>query len=113
VSDFFPPDLPRLRILETWAEVMLREIRQRIAEAERKEAATRPVRTRPEGPTWILGYLRRGGQPVADSVHLGGCHLASGHTRPLDRDQAREALTTGGIRACDICRPDSELGILD
>ncbi|MFE5628288.1 DUF6233 domain-containing protein [Streptomyces sp. NPDC056463] len=32
---------------------------------------------------------------------------------PLSCDEARRALTDGGIRACEICRPDSELGILD
>ncbi|MFB7589392.1 DUF6233 domain-containing protein [Streptomyces sp. NPDC056169] len=113
MSDFLPPDLPRLRVLETWAEIMLGEIRRRIAEAEQWEAAMRPVRPLPEGPTWVLSYLREGGQPVADSVHVGGCSMASRHTRSLDREQAREALASHGIRACEICRPDSELGILD
>ncbi|MFB7831991.1 DUF6233 domain-containing protein [Streptomyces sp. NPDC056056] len=113
MSDFFPPDLPRLRVLETWVEIMLGEIRQRIAAAEQKEAAMRPVRPLPEGPTWILSYLRAGARPVADSVHIGDCVMASHHTKPLSREQAREALTAGGIRACEICRPDSELGILD
>ncbi|MFE5941543.1 DUF6233 domain-containing protein [Streptomyces sp. NPDC056480] len=39
--------------------------------------------------------------------------MAAPHRRPLSRDDARQALTDGGIRACEICRPDSELGILD
>ncbi|MER6098325.1 DUF6233 domain-containing protein [Streptomyces sp. NPDC001728] len=50
---------------------------------------------------------------VADSVHRGDCRLASHHTEPLTREQARQAITSGGIPACGICRPDSELGVLE
>ncbi|WP_353963902.1 DUF6233 domain-containing protein [Streptomyces sp. NBC_00233] len=42
-----------------------------------------------------------------------GCQLAARHRKPLSREEARRALTDGGIRACEICRPDSEPGILD
>ncbi|MFE6787915.1 DUF6233 domain-containing protein [Streptomyces sp. NPDC057680] len=108
-----PPDLPRLRTLEHWLVLSLSQVRERIAEVETREAALRPVRPRPEGPGWVLSFLREGGRPVADSIHIGDCRLAARHRRPLSRDEARQALTDGGIRACDICRPDSELGILD
>lgn len=113
VSDFLPPDLTRLRVLETWCEVMLGEIRSKIAAVEKRETAMRPVRVPPIRPTWVLSYLRQRGQAVADSVHLGDCGLASHHTQPLTREQALQAITVGGIRACEICRPDSDLGVLD
>ncbi|MCB8908354.1 MULTISPECIES: DUF6233 domain-containing protein [unclassified Streptomyces] len=83
-----PPDLPRLRTLEHWLVVSLERVRHWITE-------------------------RAGGRPVADSVHIGDCRLAAPHRKPLSREEARRALTDGGIRACEICRPDSELGILD
>ncbi|MFG2645897.1 DUF6233 domain-containing protein [Streptomyces sp. NPDC048370] len=60
-----------------------------------------------------MSYLRVGGRPVANSVHIGDCALAGPQKRPLGQEQAREALTDGGIRACEMCRPDTELGILD
>ncbi|MDV9192294.1 DUF6233 domain-containing protein [Streptomyces sp. SR27] len=41
------------------------------------------------------------------------CRMAAPHRRPLSREEARQALTAGGMRACEICRPDSELGILE
>ncbi len=73
----------------------------------------RPVRQLPTGPTWVLSYLRQRGQPVEDSVHLGDCRMASHHAKPLTREQALQAITSGGIRACEICRPDSDLGVLE
>lgn len=89
----------------------LNQVRARIAEVETREKAMRPVRHLPEGPGWVMSYLREGGHPVADSVHIGDCKLAGRQKRPLSRDDARRALTEGGIRACEW-RPDSDLGIL-
>ncbi|MFJ6578356.1 DUF6233 domain-containing protein [Streptomyces sp. NPDC091368] len=108
-----PPDLLRLRTLETYLAMLLGDVRERIAKTEQQEAAAAPVRARLDGPPYVLSYLRERGQPVVDSVHLGDCRQTSHHTRPLTREQALQALTAGGIRACEICRPDSELGILD
>jgi hypothetical protein len=108
-----PPDLPRLRTLETWLTYVLADVRARIAKIEQQEAAAAPVRARREPPQWVLSYLRQGGRPVPDSVHRGDCHMVSGHTRPLTREQALHALTDGRIRACAICRADTELGLLE
>ncbi|WP_353963153.1 DUF6233 domain-containing protein [Streptomyces sp. NBC_01142] len=33
--------------------------------------------------------------------------------KPPARDEARNALCDGGVRACEICRPDSERGIVN
>ncbi|MCX5231427.1 DUF6233 domain-containing protein [Streptomyces sp. NBC_00233] len=99
-----PPDLPRLRTLEHWLVLSLDRVRRRIAEVETREAALRPVRQLPESPGWVLSFLRECGRPVADSVHIGDCRLAARH-RTLSRHEARRALTDGGIRACEICRP--------
>ncbi|WP_031086784.1 DUF6233 domain-containing protein [Streptomyces sp. NRRL WC-3549] len=108
-----PPDLPRLRTLEHWLALSLDRVRARIAEVETRETAMRPVRVLPQGPEWVMSYLRVRGSPLADSVHIGDCKLAGPQKRPLSGDDARRALTEGGIRACEVCRPDSELGILD
>ncbi|MFG3348634.1 DUF6233 domain-containing protein [Streptomyces sp. NPDC048018] len=107
-----PDDLDRLRILERLAEIILRDIRLKIAEAEQRERAMRPVRARRE-VQWVVSYLRQGGRPVEDSVHRSDCQLASGHTSPLTRDQALKLLGSHTLPACPICRPDSDLGILD
>ncbi|MEK9523988.1 DUF6233 domain-containing protein [Streptomyces venezuelae] len=107
------PELEKLRFLyrvqlgqvaqtERWIEAELAKVR---------EIAAR--RSLPAGPAFVLSYLRVGGKATADSVHLGDCRMVSHHTKPLDEQQARQAITAGGLRACEICRPDSELGVLD
>jgi len=107
------PELEKLRFLyrvqlsqvaqtERWIEAELGKLRER--------ASRRPL---PDGPAYVLSYLRAGGKATADSVHLGDCRMASHHTKPLDEAQARQAITSGGLRACEICRPDSELGVLE
>ncbi|MFF1511939.1 DUF6233 domain-containing protein [Streptomyces sp. NPDC058326] len=93
--------------------VSLVRVRARIAEAEQREAAKRTVRIGPAEPGWVLAHLREGGRPVPAAVHIAGCPLAGRHTRPLTRDEARHALTEGSLPACEICRPDSDLGLLD
>ncbi|WP_406054148.1 DUF6233 domain-containing protein [Streptomyces sp. NBC_01077] len=55
--------------------------------------------------------MRAAGRGTA--VHIGGCQLAARPRKPISREEARRALTDGGRRACEICRPDSEPGILD
>ncbi|MBP2581949.1 hypothetical protein J3A78_002427 [Streptomyces sp. PvR006] len=107
------PELEKLRFLyrvqcsqlaqtERWIDAELAKVRER--------AARRPL---PDGPAFVLSYLRVGGKATADSVHLGDCRMVSHHTKPLDEAQARQAITSGGLRACEICRPDSELGVLE
>ncbi|MFH8577095.1 DUF6233 domain-containing protein [Streptomyces zaomyceticus] len=107
------PELEKLQLLH---RVQLRQLEQterwigtELARLHER-AARRPL---PDGPTLVVSYLREGGQPVMDSVHLGDCRMASKHVRPLTDEQARRALAVDGIRACEICRPDAELGILD
>lgn len=73
----------------------------------------RTVRVGPAEPGWVLAHLREHGSPVPAAVHTDDCRLSGPHTKPLTRDEARRALTEGGLPACEICRPDSDLGILD
>ncbi|NED31138.1 DUF6233 domain-containing protein [Streptomyces sp. SID8499] len=107
-----PPDLPRLRTLETWLALQLDQVRQRIAAVERQEAERqRGLDARPPTPDWILERgLNRDSPPVA--VHVGGCHMAGKRTKGIDRDTALRALAEG-VQACGHCRPDSELGFVD
>ncbi|MGW8768259.1 DUF6233 domain-containing protein [Streptomyces sp. NPDC055815] len=108
-----PPDLPRLRTLETWLVVSLDRVRARITEAEQREAAMRNVRVGPADPGWVLAYLRERGHRVPAAVHIGDCRLAGKNTSPLTRGEARRALAEAGLPACEVCRPDSDLGLLD
>ena len=107
-----PPDLPRLRTLETWLNLQLAEVRKAIAAAEQRETERqRGIAARPTPPDWLLeAGLNRDSPPVY--VHVGGCHIAGKRSRGISRDQALRALTEG-VDACSHCRPDSELGYLD
>ncbi|MFJ5901760.1 hypothetical protein ACIQFZ_41930 [Streptomyces sp. NPDC093064] len=69
------PDLPRLRILETWLVLTLDRVRQQIATTERREQERqRGEQARPATPDRILeGGLHRDSPPVA--VHV-GCPMA-------------------------------------
>nr|BFD88588.1 hypothetical protein StreXyl84_79890 [Streptomyces sp. Xyl84] len=107
-----PPDLPRLRTLETWLVLTLDRVRTQIAATERREQERqRGERARPPVPDWILeGSLNRDSPPLA--VHVGGCHMAGKRRKPVSRDAALRALAEG-VEACGHCRPDSALGFVD
>ncbi|WP_306192151.1 DUF6233 domain-containing protein [Streptomyces sp. MK5] len=107
-----PPDLPRLRTLETWLLLTLDRVRRQIADAERREQERRRgERARPSIPDWILeSSLNRNAPPLA--VHVGGCHMAGKRWKAVPRDVALRALSEG-VDACGHCRPDAALGYLD
>ncbi|MFF0622796.1 DUF6233 domain-containing protein [Streptomyces sp. NPDC004296] len=104
-----PPDLPRLRTLETWLALTLDRVRQAIVIAEQREAQQQRAAP-PPPPDWVVQLgIGRESHPVA--VHVGGCRTVDQRARPLSRDQAMRALTEG-LEPCAVCRPDTELGIL-
>jgi hypothetical protein len=106
-----PPDLPRLRTLETWLAHTLERVRQQIAAVEQREAERqRGEQARPPAPDWLIERGIGGGPAVY--VHVGGCWSAKKRCHGVTRDQALRALTEG-VEACPHCRPDTELGVLD
>lgn len=107
-----PPDLLRLRTLETWLALALDDVRRAIAHAERREQERqRGIEARPPAPDWLLEFgLNRDAPPVY--VHTGECHMAGKRSKPATRNTAMRALTDG-VDACPHCRPDTALGILD
>ncbi len=80
-----PADLPCLHVLRTWHAMWLARIDKAIATAEQREAET-----------------RRGAEVRPP--------LAGARVRPLDTEQARQALVD--VEACSMCRPDTDLGLL-
>ncbi|MFJ1648039.1 DUF6233 domain-containing protein [Streptomyces sp. NPDC088258] len=115
MNDDLPPDLPRLRILETWHTVQLGRIRIAITAAEQQEAqqqrdaANRAAR-QPAAPAWFVG---RGhdAQRSPVQVHEGGCRMGGKHTKAATREQALRLLADG-VEPCPHCRPDTALGLL-
>ncbi|MFE1383511.1 DUF6233 domain-containing protein [Streptomyces sp. NPDC058740] len=107
-----PDDLGQLRILERLGVIILRDIRIKIDEVEKRQAAMRPARVLPDGPGWVVAYLRERGRRIPAAVHIGDCTLAGKNTESLSGDEARRVLAEGSIPGCHICRPERELGIL-
>ncbi|MFB6977668.1 DUF6233 domain-containing protein [Streptomyces scopuliridis] len=111
-----PPDLPRLRTLETYVRLQLHLIQQAIATAERHEAAEQEAarqreQRRPPPPDWTVSRgIDTHRSPVA--VHIGSCHMQGKRDQAVSRDDAVRLLADG-VEACMHCRPDTALGILE
>ncbi|MBM9617234.1 DUF6233 domain-containing protein [Streptomyces zhihengii] len=104
-----PPDLPRLRTLETWLLLALQRVRDRIADLERQEKErARGEAARPPVPDWTI-ELGIGDDRGPLYVHTGTCHMAGHRRRPVTREAAARAIADG-VEACTHCRADTGLG---
>ncbi|MGW0669738.1 DUF6233 domain-containing protein [Streptomyces sp. NPDC002746] len=111
-----PPDLERLRTLETWLAFSLKRVREEITAVERSAqprrapqppAAARPARPR-RTPTPDWGISAVGiGAPVAE-IHRGDCFAGGRSLQPISAERARAELADG-VQACGTCRPDNVL----
>ncbi|MER6538229.1 DUF6233 domain-containing protein [Streptomyces sp. 900105755] len=106
-----PDDLDRLQTLRIWHAMWLERIDRKAAALRQRQAEEERGRARrPPAPDWILELSRATGHPLA--VHAGDCGMAGRRKRPIGQDDARRLLTTEGIPACPICRPDTSLHIV-
>ncbi|MFE6727746.1 DUF6233 domain-containing protein [Streptomyces californicus] len=116
-----PPDLERLRVLETWLLLSLDRVREQIAAVEREarqhRAPAPPAGPPPAGlppagspgpPTPAWGIADAGIGIPAPEVHRGDCWARSAALRPVSAEEARTALAEG-VQACEVCRPDRVL----
>ncbi|MEU4175157.1 DUF6233 domain-containing protein [Streptomyces sp. NPDC026589] len=110
-----PPDLERLRTLETWLVLSLDRVREQIAAVERSAqpqraarppAAARPGPRRTPTPEWGISAVGIGA-PVAE-IHRGDCFAGGRALRPVSGERARAELAEG-VQACAVCRPDNVL----
>ncbi|MFD8710876.1 DUF6233 domain-containing protein [Streptomyces anulatus] len=112
-----PPDLQRLRTLETWLTLSLQRVREQIAAVERPAqprrspqppaAAARPAGPRrPPTPDW--GIVDAGAGAPATEIHRGDCWATGKTLRPISAERARAELADGA-QACEVCRPDTVL----
>lgn len=112
VSDAQPSRLALLRFLERVQLKDLERTRGWIA-AEEQRLAELSARLPPAPPAeWEL-ELDLGRRPT--TVHVGGCTMGGKGFRrqALTRDAALRALGVDHLQACEFCRPDVELGVLD
>ncbi|WP_079134382.1 DUF6233 domain-containing protein [Streptomyces sp. EN16] len=110
-----PPDLDRLRTLETWLTLTLDRVRQQIKTLEQRQQPQQPAPQpppapppRPRTPDW--GITEAGiGTPTTE-IHRGNCWAAGKTLTPITAERARNELADGA-KSCDACRPDRPLGM--
>ncbi len=102
-----PPDLGRLRTVETFLLLALKRVRAEIAQQERRAARNqRAVDARPPAPDWLIEQLPSG---QTTYVHAGECWAAGKRSKGISREEALRALADG-TEACPVCTPDTALG---
>ncbi|MFE3864773.1 DUF6233 domain-containing protein [Streptomyces goshikiensis] len=85
---------------------------ERITAARAVDAEKVRRRPPPDPPQWWIEY-GIGIRHTPERAHTGDCPMTS-RGRPATAQSVREILlTTPGVLACPLCRPDSELGLLD
>jgi hypothetical protein len=104
-----PPDLPRLRTLETYLRLQLARVEQQIRHLEDQARASTPSPA-PDRPAWLAEY-DISAQHRLFQIHVGDCRMAGHRVKPIDEAAARRGCVEAG--ACQFCRPDTALGVLD
>ncbi|WP_369780645.1 DUF6233 domain-containing protein [Streptomyces sp. R33] len=93
--------------------MLLTQTRERIAVLEQAEHVRADAAChQPPVVEWVIEY-GISAQRRPELVHTGDCRMTSGRSRPATRQQAVETLQNSTARACEICRADSALGLLD
>ncbi|MFD5883622.1 DUF6233 domain-containing protein [Streptomyces yangpuensis] len=107
-----PPALEQLLVIRRWLELTLARVDERIAAVRAADAENARRRPMPEPPQWWIEYgigVRR----APERVHTGDCPVST-RGRPATAQSVREILlTVPDVVAFPLCRPDSELGLLD
>ncbi|WP_327686391.1 DUF6233 domain-containing protein [Streptomyces sp. NBC_00467] len=112
MSEPLPPPPPQpLELLYFLRRVQVQQLATTdrwIKEAETRQAAL-AARRPPPPPDWVLEHSGKDKTPMY--VHAGPCNTRL-RTRQVITAQEARRLITDGVRACVLCRPDTELGII-
>ncbi|MGQ4453196.1 DUF6233 domain-containing protein [[Kitasatospora] papulosa] len=103
--------LDLLRFLERVQERDLARTRQWIADEEQRQAEIAARQAPPPPPDWIVEQGIGAGRRIV-AVHQGWCRMSGKRTQPITQDEALRLLGEDPERACQQCRPDTELGVL-
>jgi hypothetical protein len=102
--------LELLRFLRRVQQQLEQTDRWIAAEEQRAAAVARAACVKPPAdPGFVVSHgIGQDRRPF--EVHVGDCRMAK-RTRPVSSEQARQALADG-VEACQLCRPDTDLGVL-
>nr|WP_202458389.1 DUF6233 domain-containing protein [Streptomyces sp. SID5464] len=132
-----PPDSRRLRAILAYLDqqladeetivTYLRLQREAVRAALARAEAPPPRRSRlPKGgtglgpmaqiaprPQFVVQQKRTARGPQPAIIHVGDCSMIEGTPYWITEHDARVSITDPNIEACQFCRPDTELGVLD
>lgn len=101
----------QLRFLVRVREQDLTRARGWLDAEERRLAELAARRPPPPPPDWVVEQgIGQGRRIVA--VHQGFCRPLGARVRAIEADEARRLLAMDTGLACQLCRPDTELGVL-
>ncbi|MFJ9598020.1 DUF6233 domain-containing protein [Streptomyces virginiae] len=107
-----PPALDQLPVIRRWLELTLARVDEKISAVRAAEEEQARRRLLPGPPDWWIEY-GIGAARTPDRVHTGACRI-TGRGRAATRESVLEVLrTVPSVIACPLCRPNSELGLLD
>ncbi|MFE6931776.1 DUF6233 domain-containing protein [Streptomyces sp. NPDC057699] len=107
-------EIPRLDLLRFLERVQLQQLdqtRRWITDEEQRQAEHAARHPLPPPPDWVVEQGIGVGHRVV-AVHQGWCRMAGRRVKSVPRDEALRLLGEDSGRACQQCRPDTELGVL-
>ncbi|MEW2373410.1 DUF6233 domain-containing protein [Streptomyces sp. NPDC006656] len=107
-----PPTLGQLLLIRRWLELLLARVDERIAAVRAIEEEKGRRKPLPEPPQWWVEY-GIGARRMPERAHTSPCRMTS-RGRPSTAEGVRDLLLTAPtVLACELCRPESKLGLLD
>ncbi|MFD3646359.1 DUF6233 domain-containing protein [Streptomyces cyaneofuscatus] len=105
-------EVPRLDLLRFLERVQERDLARTRAwiQAEEQRLAEAAARQPPPSPPDYVVQNGLGRGPAL--VHQGFCEPQGARVRAIPADEARRLLSADMGLACQLCRPDTELGLL-
>ncbi|GGJ92076.1 hypothetical protein GCM10011583_24410 [Streptomyces camponoticapitis] len=103
--------LQQLAQIRRWIERAEERAGEREERADEAAAGTAPEAGSPS-PEWTLDGGKRAFRAVHQDPRCFAVRSTLGAVaQAISREQAIDALTRGGLTACEVCRPDTALGL--
>lgn len=107
-------EVSRIELLRFLERVQVRDLartREWIGQEEQRLVEIAARRPPPPPPDWLIEVgIGQGHRLVA--VHQGWCKMTGSRVKPVPVEEARRLIGENGSLACQLCRPDTVLGML-
>lgn len=106
--------MSRIELLRFLERVQVRDLARTRAWIGKEEQRLAEIAARlppPLPPAWLIELgIGQGRRLVA--VHQGWCTMTGSRVKPVSVEEARRLIGENGSLACQLCRPDTGLGML-